>query len=161
MFPLIMSTDSQPAQCRGGYLDNYRRTLDSSRRVLIPSSWREADPAPEYTILPFPLSKTQYLVVLPPRRWEILVQRMGETSLSDPQAALIQRAIASSAVRVKPDSTGRIVLPENLLNKLRIDKEVALVGRLEMFEIWNPEDFYKDFDVNAEMADKIIESWNI
>jgi len=155
-----MVTEQQNRPSRGGYLDKFKRTLDASRRVMIPSEWREADPAPDYTILPWPLSKPQYLIALPPQRWALLVERMGATSLSDPTAGLVQRAIASSAVRVKPDGNGRLVLPEDLLKRLNIEKEVYLVGRLELFEIWNPATFESQQDY-TEQVDKIIASWNI
>lgn len=156
-----MITESQPPQNRGGYLDNHRRTLDASRRVLLPSEWRESDPATAYMILPWPLSRPQYLVALPPSRWQILVQRMGETSLSDPQAALVQRVLASSAVRVKPDNAGRILLPENLIKKININKEIVLAGRIEMFEIWEPSAFDETYQKDATQVDQIIQGWKI
>jgi DNA-binding transcriptional regulator/RsmH inhibitor MraZ len=57
---------------------------------------------------------------------------------------------------VKPDSAGRIVLPMELLKKLDIAKDVYLVGRIQMFEIWNP-DVYEKISQNEDIeAEKII-----
>lgn len=140
----------------GRYLGEFRRTLDESRRILIPSEWRTYDPAPDYIILPRPLNLPQYLLVFPPSRYDLVLQRLSGAPTNDREASVIERRISAHSVIVRPDSGGRIVLPAELLMKLGIKKEVALVGRIQMFEIWNPDVYAKISESEDAEAERII-----
>ncbi|MCX7872564.1 MAG: hypothetical protein N2487_04695 [Verrucomicrobiae bacterium] len=145
----------------GRYLGGFRRTLDESRRILIPSEWRTADPAPEYILLPRPTFLPQYILVFPPQRYELVLQRLIGSPTTDTEASVLERSIAEHSIVVKPDSGGRIVIPSEFLTKLGIKKEVSLVGRIQMFEIWNPEVYEKIREQQDIEAERIIKEKGI
>jgi len=151
-----MNLEQKECALSGRYLSSFRRTLDESRRILIPSEWRTADPASEYIILPRPLNLPEYLLVFPPQRFDLVLARLINAQTTDREASILERRISAHSIVVKPDSAGRIVLPMELLKKLDIAKDVYLVGRIQMFEIWNP-DVYEKISQNEDIeAEKII-----
>lgn len=94
-----------------------------------------------FTLLPWPLGQAAYLLVLPPARWARLLEGLRSLSLSNEDAAVVERAIAGEAVRVKLDKVGRLALSESLAARMGFGREVRLVGRFDKFEVWDPERF--------------------
>lgn len=52
-------------------------------------------------------------------------------------ARMLQRFVLGSAVDLSIDSAGRLLIPSELRVLCSLDKDVALVGLGEHFEVWN------------------------
>lgn len=133
--------------------------VDGSRRVMIPVKWRPKDASIVFTVLAWPLDGKQFLLVLPPERWRVMLDKLKTKSLHDPNVATLERVIGSTSAPLTLDRVGRFCLPEHLAKLVGIDKEAQFVGRLDKFEIWSPARFEKamaqDESVAAETAAKI------
>jgi len=100
-------------------------------------------------------------LVLPPARWNILLERLNEMSLSDEEAAVVERVIGGSSAHLKLDKVGRLCLPEELTKIAGIKQEAVLVGRLNKFEIWSP-DRFEDVNRGSEaVAAAAIKNLNL
>jgi len=89
-------------------------------------------------VLVWPVTSGEYLLVLPPSRWEVLQKNLEGLSLTDDQAATVERLIGASTSVRSLDSYGRLPLPEEAAKKLGIEGEATLIGRMNKFEVWNP-----------------------
>jgi MraZ protein len=142
------------------YNGEYRHGVDESRRVMIPSKWRPKGAPAEFTVLLWPIAVGDYLLVLPPERWNGLLENLKRQSLSNENVAAIERAIGSASAGVVLDRFGRLVLPDNLARSAGIEKDAALVGWLDKYEIWDPEKYeaarLKDQKLAAEIFKEII-----
>lgn len=49
------------------------------------------------------------------------------------------RTFAADAMQVKPDSQGRINLPQRLRELVGLDREVVVIGAIDKIEIWDAE----------------------
>jgi MraZ protein len=124
----------------GGYYGSFTHGVDASHRVMLPSEWRPSDPDFTFTLLPWPLTKPEYLLVLAPARWDEMQNRMrAQISLTNEAGAAVERKIYGSAVKLRLDRVGRLCLGEELRTRFGIGKEAKLVGRGEKFEIWDAE----------------------
>jgi MraZ protein len=129
-------TSSQPIY----YNASYRHGVDGKRRVQIPAKWR----GPEQEVLtlivwPKGPALEACLLVLPPREWEVLVQKLKSMPFSDPKAEALRRVLGRKSDRVTLDKAGRICLPEGMAKSVGIETEALLVGLVDRFEMWNPE----------------------
>lgn len=113
--------------------------VDDSRRVMIPARWRPRDRNVKFTLIPWPIGTEDRLLVLPPERWREMLARIRAKSMANPRVAALERQIGGNAVEQSLDKVGRICLPETMSKTVGVDKEVELVGRLDKFEIWNPQ----------------------
>ena len=122
------------------YNSTYRHGVDEKRRVQIPAKWRPATPE-VLTLLLWPKGTMTEacMLVLPPREWEALVQKLKAMPYSDPSAEALRRLLGRKSDRVTLDKGGRICLPEAMAKAAAIDQEAMLVGLVDRFEIWNPE----------------------
>lgn len=75
----------------------------------------------------------------------VLREAAGSAGISE----TLQQRIAGCSVQVELDSTGRLLLPLKLLEATGITREVALVGCLDKFEIWDAACFAQTMTDNA------------
>jgi transcriptional regulator MraZ len=139
-----------------------RHAVDDSRRVMIPVKWRPKDPAVVFTVLAWPLDGEEYLLVLPPERWRVMLNKLKENSLHDPEVAVLERVIGFNSAPLTLDRVGRFALPENLAKLVGIEKEAEFVGRLDKFEIWSPKRLEKAMaQDNKSLAAKVAARINL
>lgn len=134
-------TDAIRTAAAAPYFGRHRRGLDASRRVLLPSEWRGEDAPNSLTLLLWPAEEPQYLLALSPVRWAALLDNLAQVSLTDERGAEIERLIAANAFPRTLDGYGRLPLPDEAVQALGLGGEVLLVGRMNKFEIWNPDRF--------------------
>jgi division/cell wall cluster transcriptional repressor MraZ len=128
---------------------------------MVPSKWRPKSGKTELSVLPWPLGDQQFLLVLPPARWNLLLERLNEMSLSDDEAAVVERVIGGNSARLILDKAGRLCLPEELAAVAGLRKEAMFVGRLNKFEIWEPGRFNENNKGNEAVAAAAIKNLNL
>ena len=134
------------------YNSFYRHGVDEKRRVQIPAKWRPAQPEVLTLVLwPKGTMPEACLLVLPPKEWEALVQKLKAMPFADPKAEALRRLLGKKSDRVTLDKGGRICLPEAMAKAAAIDKEAVLVGLLDRFEVWNPERYATASAVDDEL----------
>lgn len=74
------------------------------------------------------------LLVYPRPRWE---EKRASLAALPYSARFLQRIVLGSAVDLALDKAGRLLIPADLRTLAGIDKDVALVGMGEHFEIWD------------------------
>ena len=121
---------------------NFRYGIDDSRRVMIPAKWRPKNPDVVFTVLLWPISVEEFLLVLPPERWQVMLDKLKMKSLHDTRVATLERVIGATSAPLLLDKVGRFCLPDHLAKPASIDKEAVFVGRLDKFEIWHPKRFH-------------------
>ena len=112
--------------------------IDNSRRVMIPARWRPKDPKVVFTAILWPINVEDYLLVLPPERWQMILDKLKGNSLHDPGRAVLERVIGATSEPLVLDKVGRFCLPEHLAKGAALQKEAQFVGRVNKFEIWSP-----------------------
>jgi len=117
---------------------NFSYGIDESRRVMVPAKWRPKNPTVLFTVILWPIRIEEFLLVLPPERWRVMLDKLKTKSLGDKRVAALERVIGSTSAQLALDRAGRLCLPETLTVPAEIDKDVAFVGRLDKFEIWSP-----------------------
>ncbi|HXT41658.1 MAG TPA: hypothetical protein VN887_16750 [Candidatus Angelobacter sp.] len=134
------------------YNSLYRHGVDDKRRVQIPAKWRPAEPEILTLVLwPKGAMPEACLLVLPPKEWEALVQKLKTMPFADSKAEALRRLLGKKSDRVTLDKGGRICLPESMARAAHIGKEAVLVGLLDRFEIWDPERYETASAVDDEL----------
>ncbi len=91
-----------------------------------------------FTAILWPIKLETFLLVLPPARWQLMLNKLTANSLLDQEAATLERVLGETSVPLVLDKIGRFCLPENLARAVGLEKEAVFVGRLDKFEIWSP-----------------------
>lgn len=117
------------------FLGQYQHSIDSKGRLTIPSRFRELlvdDGA--YILQGF----DRNLMVLPGPAFIRVSERVNSLSITDLKARLLRRQIFSTAEKVDPDRTGRILIPDFLRQAAHLETDAFIVGAGNYFEIWSP-----------------------
>ena len=122
-------------------MGRHQRGVDRSRRVLLPAEWRAEGAPSRFMVLLWPPPNGQFLLVLPPSRWEAMLQHLADVPLGDESGATIERYISSNAFSKTLDAYGRLPLPEEVASLAGIKEAALLLGRLQKFEVWAPEQY--------------------
>ena len=127
-----MDPDSQAERF---YAGEFRHSIDEKNRITIPSRWRRNRPE-EFILLPE--ATHEFLLVMSPVEFAKM-SSAAETndSISARDRRVFLRQLHSRAQHAAADRQGRLVLPDDLCQKVGLRNEVALVGNRGRFEIWN------------------------
>jgi MraZ protein len=134
---------------------DFSHGIDESRRVMIPAKWRPKDASIVFTVLAWPIEREEFLLVLPPERWRVMLDKLKAKSLTDARVATFERVIASTSAPMTLDRVGRFVLPEHLAKLVGIEKEAKFVGRLDKFEMWAPERYARSAAAEKALAAQV------
>ena len=126
------------------FVGTYNHTLDSKKRVFIPSKFRDELGDEFYITRKF----HDYLSIYTAEDWEDYVDKISK--LPEADAEELQDFVLGAAQKCVPDASGRIILDERLLKHARIDKNIAFVGagrqiRVWAEEVWNEREQNRDY----------------
>jgi len=131
-----------------GFISRYDHTIDSHGRLSIPVKFREYLTAHSEGSVVSVVMTTSHVdpcvVVYPLPEWDLMTQGWANSKpdADSPGNGFIARKdylrlFTSRAVDTELDKQGRILLPAQLREYTGLEKDVVLVGRVEVFEIWD------------------------
>ena len=150
----------EPASPIPGFHGRFRHGIDSSRRVMIPAKWRPKEQI-EFTVLLWPIRNPRFLLVLPPERWQVMLDKLKAKSLTDSKVAALERFIGESSVPLTLDRVGRFMLPQELAEAAGLTAEAQFVGRLDKFEVWDPARYQEQLDLDRNVAAAAAEEFDL
>lgn len=126
---------------RGQYLHG----VDDKGRVAIPAKFREILSA-RYEERLIITHFDGCLWAYPAPIWQQLEDRVAQLPQFQKEVKTLQRAFLSPAQECVPDKQGRILLPQNLRDYARIEREAMMVGMTQRIEIWSKASWDKMFE---------------
>jgi MraZ protein len=132
------------------FVGSYSHTMDSKKRVFIPSKFRD-DLGEEFYIT---RKFDAYLSIYTAEDWEAYVDKISK--LPEADAEEFQDFILGAAQKCTPDSNGRIILDERLMKHAKINKSLVFVGtgkqiRIWAEELWNEREQNRNYDKMREI----------
>ena len=134
-------------------IGEYEHSLDTKGRLIMPSKLRQD--IGEKFILTKGLDGC--LFVFSQNEWLNFETKLKELPLSDRNARNFVRFFLSGATECELDKQGRFLIPANLRDSAKLDKDAVIVGVGTRLEIWNKEIWQKcDEAISAyEIAENI------
>ena len=139
------------------FIGEYQHTLDSKGRIIVPSKFRE------YLGEEFVMTKglDNCLFVYPKEEWTILEEKLKTLPLTNRDARAFIRFFFAGATECIPDKQGRVLIPANLREHSKLDKDVIVIGVSTRMEIWSKEEwdaYNNDDNLSYEsIAEKMAE----
>lgn len=126
-------------------LGEYRHTIDAKNRVFIPAKLREQ--LGETFVM---TRKMEHCLALYSEyEWEKFAEKIN--TLPDSLVGAIKQFLFPKSVTVTPDSQGRIVIPSDLGQYAKLDKNAVIAGVGDHAEIW-AEDLWTEKENNCDIA---------
>ena len=112
--------------------------MDNKGRVSIPVRYREIlqERQDRQIIL---TNWDGYILAFPQSEWVKVEAKLGELALFRKDYRAFQRFLISGVEECPLDRQGRILIPQTLREYAKLGREVAVVGLVRNFEIWDRE----------------------
>lgn len=123
---------------QGVFVNTYTHSLDTKKRLTIPSDWRELAGVPRRLFV-LPGVNDKCLCVYPAREMTRRLEKLRNLSIADERGRQLARTLASRSDLVPWDTQGRIRVKDDLLDFADLKNQVVLVGAFDCFELWSPD----------------------
>lgn len=114
------------------FVGTFEHSLDEKGRLVLPSTFRShlADRG-------FLSQYESCLGLWTPEEFRNVAQRLTDKVREGKASQYALRAFAANAHEVKPDSQGRVSIPQRLRDYAGLDRDVVVIGALDRIEIWD------------------------
>ncbi len=135
------------------FIGEYEHSIDQKGRVIVPSRFREG------LGLKFIVTKglDNCLFVYPQSEWTVLEDKLKTLPLTSKEARAFVRFFFSGATECETDKQGRILIPSNLREHAKLDKDLIVIGVSTRVEIWSKENWTNYIDDKSIDVDQIAE----
>ena len=132
-------------------------TLDAKNRVFVPKRIQQHLERDENGHLAVVLTRgfEDCVFLYSAKGWKDAVARMITQAAAGKEQRTMQRLFFGSAHETQLDGSGRVVLPEKLRGRAKIDKEVVIVGIADRVEIWDKQAWEAFEESNADNYDNL------
>jgi MraZ protein len=129
------------------------RTLDDKKRVALPKRIREqVGDISQLFVTPGP---DQSLWIYTKEELERLSAKLDQTPATDAQARIFRRLFFAQMEAVDLDRTGRILVPERLVQFAGLEHEVVLLGVRDHLELWDARRWNEYLAAHGPQFDKL------
>jgi len=136
---------------KGGivFLGEYKHTMDSKGRIVIPSKFR--DELKQGCVIT--KGQDNCLQILTKINWEEEAGTIAALPKTNKTSRQIRRALFSGAIDASIDSSGKILIPENLraYSFMSLGQPITITGSGSVIEIWATKQ-WKKVQVDADKA---------
>ncbi len=115
------------------FVGTFEHSLDDKGRIVLPSNFRDRL-APRGFLSQFDVC----LGLWSEEGFEAVAQRLREEIQRGNATQEAMRAFAANAHEVRPDSQGRITIPQRLRDFAGLERDAVIIGAVSRIEIWNP-----------------------
>src|SRR6266550_5535165 len=116
---------------------NYELTLDEKNRLLVPSDIRKAwNPEDSESLVIVP-GINRKLWLYTEKFYEVMAGQMESELTPENEKEEYDQINFALAQRIEMDKQGRVLIPEKLVKKGKLEREVTVVGIRDHVEIWN------------------------
>ncbi len=119
------------------FIGEHQHSLDDKGRLIIPSKFRE-DLGAEFVMTK---GLDSCLFVYPKNEWSVIEDKLKSLPLTNKDARAFVRFFFSGATECALDKQGRVLIPNNLREHSKLDKDAVVIGVSTRIEIWSKEEW--------------------
>jgi MraZ protein len=129
-----------------GFLGEYEATLDAKGRFLLPAGLKKQMPGEDGNAFVINRGFEKCLTMYPLSSWEPIFSNISKLNDFDPKVREFRRWFLNGAIQMDLDNAGRLLVPKNLVEHARLDKDIVLVSAVNKIEIWDKKTYQQFFD---------------
>lgn len=135
------------------FVGSYHHSLDSKRRLIIPSAWRSAM-GDSSRLFVFPHPEKQCLFLYTTQGMIVRLMQLRRAPTIDAMDQQAVRALTASSDASAVDAQGRVRVKDELLAHAGVINKVVLVGTLSRMELWSEEQFDLALPAESTLVDR-------
>ena len=128
--------------------------IDDKGRMAIPSRYRQRISAEAEGCLVLtlnPLDRSLWLY--PQNNWELVEAKLADMSEFDKRSRRTKQMMRGYAYDCQLDSQGRVLIPSELRDYARLQKQAVILGQGNKFEVWDQPSWEQQRDIWLSLID--------
>ena len=128
--------------------------IDDKGRLAVPSRYRQrlsADAGGQLVLTLNPLDRSLWLY--PQNNWEQIETKLAALSEFDKRSRRTKQMMRGYACDCQLDSQGRVLIPAELRDYARLQKQAVILGQGNKFEVWDQSSWEQQRDVWLSQID--------
>ena len=147
------------------FIGTYYHKLEAKGRLSLPKAFRQQTAAPHQVIADWVLTPglDGGLFLFVAADFQMELEKLARLEFNQSDARGFIRLMTNQAAPVSLDKTGRLLIPEHLLQLSQINKETVVVGSLSRLEIWDQTTYHALLDNLNQNATSIADriDWGV
>lgn len=136
-------------------IGQFNHTIDDKNRLSLPAKFRQ-EMGKKVVITP---GLDSCLFIFTMKQWETISERLSvnENSMLQADNRGFNRYLLGGAVEVEVDAVGRMLVPEYLRERAKLDQKVVFIGVRDRVELWGEAAWNSYRQVVEQKADALAE----
>jgi len=139
------------------FIGEYQHSLDSKNRITMPSKFREE--LGESFVMTKGMDDCLFIYSM--NEWKIVEDKLKSLPMTSKDARAFVRFFFAGASECEIDKQGRVLIPTNLKDYAKIEKDTVVIGVSTRIEIWSLDEwnrFNNDANISYEdVAEKMAQ----
>lgn len=136
-------------------IGKYYHNLETKGRLSLPKKFREL--ATDWVVT---RGLDGCLFMFKQDKFEEKINQIAKRTFTKKAHRDLVRLMTNEAQELKADKTGRVNLPNYLIEFANLSKNIVVVGSLDYLEIWDQENYHSYIDQIEQSAEEISERIN-
>jgi MraZ protein len=132
----------------------FSHSVDAKGRVSLPARFRDvlvADGDARFVLTPAVFDPCLHLY--PMKAWEEFERKVSELPSLDATAIRFRRLYVSAAVECELDASGRVLVPPQLRERIKLEKDALWAGMGRTLELWAQSSWDETLKMTSTEAD--------
>ena len=128
-------------------IGTYECTVDNKGRIMIPAQLKKQ--LDGFTTEPFILKRSVFqncLELFPYSEWKLMMDKVNKLNRFVKKNNDFIRMYTAGVKSIDLDSTGRILVPKDLIAISKLTKNVVLSSSINIIEIWDKDEYEKSIN---------------
>ena len=129
-------------------------SMDAKNRIIIPQTFRQEIGENVYVTVGY----DHNLFIMSSETFEALAKKVLDVPETSVESREFRRTFFGNATMCQLDKTGRLILPQILIDHAKIEKDVVIIGVFDKLEVWAKE-AYDEYLASASVnsMDAVLE----
>ena len=129
------------------FIGSYECKLDSKGRIMMPVAIKkQLNPILSKGFVIKRAVFNNCLELYPIDEWNVLMERVNSLNRFNKKNNDFIRRFTAGVRIIKIDSSGRLLIPKNLISYVNIKKEIVISSTVNILEIWDKSNYEKAID---------------
>ena len=129
------------------FIGSYECKLDSKGRIMMPVAIKkQLNPILSKGFVIKRAVFNNCLELYPIDEWNVLMERVNSLNRFNKKNNDFIRRFTAGVRTIKIDSSGRLLIPKNLISYVNIKKEIVISSTVNILEIWDKSNYEKAID---------------
>ena len=129
------------------FIGSYECKLDSKGRIMIPVAIKkQLNPILSKGFVLKRAVFSNCLELYPIDEWNVLMERVNSLNRFNKKNNDFIRRFNAGVRTINIDSSGRLLIPKNLISYVNIKKEIVISSTVNILEIWDKSNYEKAID---------------